>query len=178
MLSLRRQAHYWAISLASSFVFQILQRWPFGPIPETLISCGLNLVFVAACLRRVIVNDSQPGDSLMLLPRERARITTTAYHCILPTALVSLGYLARWCDTICHTLAAMESTKFQREAFTHTLLAYLLVAEVEWIRHGVSTLFPKVPFPKVHTRLALLLHVARLLTPLISSFLEIFSSTP
>lgn len=36
----------------------------------------------------------------------------------------------------------MEDTKFQREAFWHAPLAYLHFAEVEWIRRGVSILFP------------------------------------
>jgi hypothetical protein len=56
--------------------------------------------------------------------------------------LISLGYLARWCDMIYHTSTTMEHTKIHREVFIHALFAYLLVAEVEWIRHGVSILSP------------------------------------
>ena len=145
MLPLRRQACYWAISLTSAFVFQGLQQWPFGPIPQMYITCGLNLIFLVACLHRIPVNMSQPGDSLMVFPQQRVRIASVAYHCVLPMVLVSLGYLAKWCDTIYHTSAAMEHTKIQREAFIHALLAYIFVAEVEWIRHGVGTPFPTFP---------------------------------
>lgn len=138
MLSVRRQAEYWLLSLTSTLMFQILQRWPVWSVLATSTNIALNIVVVVAIWHRIIVSDDRLEDSLLLRPEERAQIATLAYRYLLTMLLVSLGYCVRYIDNLYHVAAEMESTNFQREVLIHVLLGYIVVAEIRWVRHGVS----------------------------------------